>query len=102
MSITRLFLPLYFYGCPSNFLHIEPNYTMVKIIFIWVFTQIAIIICQDKYGPRFFIPKTVCYILFVIFAIEKLIEIYFSYYLKNMIIITSLILEKRKKIVSFV
>ena len=63
MSITRLFMPLYFYGCPENFLHFEPNYDMVKLLVIWLSVQVMIIILQDIYGPRFFIPKSV-FILF--------------------------------------
>eukprot|EP01133_Synstelium_polycarpum_P007193 gene7193-8356_t len=34
MSFSRLAIPLYFYGCPKNFIPSEPNYTFSIILFL--------------------------------------------------------------------
>ncbi|GAM19291.1 hypothetical protein SAMD00019534_024660 [Acytostelium subglobosum LB1] len=57
MSITRLSLPLYFYGCPNNFFSIKPNFAYCAIMVIWTCIQVLTLWLQDKYGPQFFVPK---------------------------------------------
>jgi len=57
ISITRILIPLYFYGCPKNFIHAEPNYRLSMLLLLWMFAQVAFLFLQDKYGARFFIPK---------------------------------------------
>ncbi|EFA85537.1 hypothetical protein PPL_01495 [Heterostelium album PN500] len=57
MSFTRLTIPLYFYGCPINFILLEPNYFFSCALFLWMCTQIFALYLQDRYGPTFFIPK---------------------------------------------
>ncbi|KDO17998.1 hypothetical protein SPRG_16480 [Saprolegnia parasitica CBS 223.65] len=62
MSVSRLFLPLYFYGCPSNFLSALPVYQMQAqpgmcyLLVGWVALQIAVLQLQQRCGPRFFVP----------------------------------------------
>lgn len=62
MSALRLVLPLYFYGCSSNFLiafpmyQYESNLSMCFGIISWVGIQVLVLILQDHLGPRFFIP----------------------------------------------
>ncbi|CAH0482855.1 unnamed protein product [Peronospora belbahrii] len=62
ISALRLFLPLYFYGCPDNFLtafpmyesKIDPQYCYM--LSSWVGLQVGILALQQRYGPRFFVP----------------------------------------------
>ena len=65
MGITRLFIPLYLYGYPHNFLNLlleesespfsfDPLYCLV--ILSWVSLQIGILYSQKVKGPRHFIP----------------------------------------------
>lgn len=56
-SITRLAIPLYFWGCPHNFLHIEPQPTVALALVAWLAAQALIVLSQYKFGPRWFIPK---------------------------------------------
>lgn len=56
-TITRLAIPLYFWGCPHNFLHIQPQPRSAIALVIWLFTQALILLSQYKFGPRWFIPK---------------------------------------------
>eukprot|EP01102_Stenamoeba_stenopodia_P007564 TRINITY_DN2120_c0_g1_i1.p1 TRINITY_DN2120_c0_g1~~TRINITY_DN2120_c0_g1_i1.p1 ORF type:complete len:591 (-),score=58.73 TRINITY_DN2120_c0_g1_i1:77-1849(-) len=57
ISITRLCIPLYFYACPENFIHAEPNYTISFLLILYMGVQVAILLLQDKFGPRFFVPR---------------------------------------------
>jgi len=56
-SLTRLYLPLYFLGCPHNFLNIPTDPTTLKFLVGWVVLQVLILITQDIVSPRFCIPK---------------------------------------------
>lgn len=56
-SITRLAIPLYFWGCPHNFLHIEPQPLFSLALVSWLTSQALILLSQYKFGPRWFIPK---------------------------------------------
>lgn len=56
MSISRMFLPLYFFGCPSNFLNMPTNYAFCYLIVFYLLLQSSIVYMQDTYGSRFFIP----------------------------------------------
>jgi len=56
-SIVRLMLPLYFYMCPSNFLHLEPHPQAGLFLIAWMAAQVAVLHFQDKLGPRFFVPR---------------------------------------------
>mmetsp|Transcript_19491 Transcript_19491/g.74795 ORF Transcript_19491/g.74795 Transcript_19491/m.74795 type:complete len:559 (+) Transcript_19491:123-1799(+) len=57
ISLTRMFIPMYFLLCPTNFLHIEPDPFLAQCLCLWVAFQVCVLLLQDKYGPRFFIPK---------------------------------------------
>jgi hypothetical protein len=64
MAISRLFIPLYFLGCPHNFVFylVEKNeykisYFACIVLIFWTGFQVLIIVLQDKYGSRFFIPR---------------------------------------------
>jgi len=64
-AVTRLFIPLYVFGCPSNFLTLllveaaafpfSPAACFVLVI--WTCLQVGFLTAQDAWGPRFFIPK---------------------------------------------
>lgn len=56
-SVTRLAIPLYFWGCPKNFLHIHPLPKTVLALVGWIGLQALILLSQYKLGPRWFIPK---------------------------------------------
>lgn len=56
-SLTRLAIPLYFWGCPNNFLHIHPLPKTVIALVGWLFLQALVLLSQYKFGPRWFIPK---------------------------------------------
>lgn len=72
MTISRMFIPLYFLSCPSNFLYVlignndssstgaaAEQYMSVSLFFIcWLWLQVLILYLQDKYGSRFFIPNS--------------------------------------------
>merc|ERR1712125_263307 len=57
MSFSSLFVPLYFYGCTQNFLHVEPHLRFVVILTAWQVLQVTVLFMQDRRGPRFFIPQ---------------------------------------------
>ena len=60
MSVTRLTIPLYFYGCPHNFLSVEPSSRMCFLLTAYMVAQVLVMYLQDKKGPQFFIPRRVC------------------------------------------
>lgn len=56
-SILRLLLPAYMYGCPANFIQIEPRPHYFVYLSIFVGLMVSILVLQDVFGPRFFFPK---------------------------------------------
>lgn len=52
----RAFLPLYFRGCPDNFLEYRPSAIFCISLIIIMVLQIGIIYFQSIYGAKFFIP----------------------------------------------
>ncbi|KAG1143058.1 hypothetical protein G6F37_011401 [Rhizopus arrhizus] len=56
MSITRLSVPLYFYGCPNNLIGHETT-PWVWAVVAYVVLQIIILFLQDAFGPRLFVPS---------------------------------------------
>ncbi|PXF44892.1 Transmembrane E3 ubiquitin-protein ligase 1 [Gracilariopsis chorda] len=56
-TVTRLAIPLYFWGCPHNFLHVQPQPASAIALVVWLSTQATILLSQYKFGPRWFIPK---------------------------------------------
>jgi len=57
MSTTRLAIPLYFYACPVNFLHIQPRPAVAAALVAWMATQAGVLASQHVWGPRWFVPK---------------------------------------------
>ncbi len=64
MWVTRMFIPLYFFCCPDNFLILllENNSFVninASIFFItWGTFQVIVLALQDKFGSRFFLPRS--------------------------------------------
>eukprot|EP00818_Percolomonas_sp_WS_P010408 CAMPEP_0117441696 /NCGR_PEP_ID=MMETSP0759-20121206/3766_1 /TAXON_ID=63605 /ORGANISM="Percolomonas cosmopolitus, Strain WS" /LENGTH=635 /DNA_ID=CAMNT_0005233555 /DNA_START=1264 /DNA_END=3171 /DNA_ORIENTATION=- len=56
-GITRLIIPLYFFGCPHNFFGTEVNYVYCLLLTSWVFLQSSVLLFQYYFGSRSFIPK---------------------------------------------
>ncbi|KAI9919123.1 hypothetical protein PsorP6_012015 [Peronosclerospora sorghi] len=62
ISALRLFLPLYFYGCPDNFLVAFPmlesriNAHFCYLVVAWMGLQVGLLALQERCGPRFFVP----------------------------------------------
>jgi hypothetical protein len=63
ISVTRLAIPLYIYGCPNNLIHTisgekyATNYTMCGLLVLWTCVQVGVLILQQHLGPHFFIPS---------------------------------------------
>ncbi|CAM9098708.1 unnamed protein product [Ectocarpus fasciculatus] len=62
MTISRLFIPLYAFGCPENFLTELLGNNIVSMrtcatLLSWLAIQIAVLEMQAKFGSRFFVPK---------------------------------------------
>jgi len=62
-SISRLLPPLYFYGCPKNFVTLlfADGYTFYDpgfcaLLAIWVFFQVSVLMVQKRIGPQSFVP----------------------------------------------
>eukprot|EP01117_Protostelium_nocturnum_P001839 TRINITY_DN1230_c0_g1_i5.p2 TRINITY_DN1230_c0_g1~~TRINITY_DN1230_c0_g1_i5.p2 ORF type:complete len:593 (+),score=179.91 TRINITY_DN1230_c0_g1_i5:213-1781(+) len=58
MALTRFLLPAYLLGCPNNFVRTETKPWLVIITGIWLAIQVTVLLLQDRYGSRFFIPGT--------------------------------------------
>lgn len=56
MAVTRLFIPLYLWGCPENFFKWPNNSTVCIALVAWMGFQVLVLLLQDKFGPRCFIP----------------------------------------------
>lgn len=59
MTVTRLAIPLYVFGCPYNFMRIEPddNWCISLVVFMGV--QALILLLQHYLGSRCFIPRQI-------------------------------------------
>jgi len=57
LSCTRLVIPLYFYWCRYNFLHVETSPRFGLLLCAWMLAQVLMLVAQDRYGPRFFLPR---------------------------------------------
>lgn len=56
-SSARLLAPLYFLGCPSNFLHLRPRPRLCIGLVCWSLLQIVWMESQARWGGRWFIPR---------------------------------------------
>ena len=57
ISVTRLLVPLYLFGCPENFVRVKPQFWVCWLLVAWVAAQVAAIAAQHILGPRCFVPK---------------------------------------------
>ncbi|KAJ3104446.1 hypothetical protein HDU97_009231 [Phlyctochytrium planicorne] len=58
ISVSRIVIPLYIYGCPYNVVNFgETSYVSVLILSFWMILQVFIIYVQDRWGPRSFVPE---------------------------------------------
>ena len=59
MTITRLAIPLYIFGCPHNFMRIEPDKSWCICLGLFIGLQASILLLQHYLGSRWFIPRQV-------------------------------------------
>ncbi|KAG8641376.1 transmembrane E3 ubiquitin-protein ligase FLY2 isoform X1 [Manihot esculenta] len=59
MTITRLAIPLYIFGCPNNFMRIEPDKTWCMCLSIFIGLQASVLLLQHYLGSRWFIPRQI-------------------------------------------
>ncbi|XP_022725145.1 DSC E3 ubiquitin ligase complex subunit 1-like [Durio zibethinus] len=59
MSITRLAIPLYIFGCPHNFMRIEPDKSWCICLGVFIGLQASILLLQHYLGSRWFIPHQI-------------------------------------------
>lgn len=63
MTVTRLAVPLYIFGCPNNFMRIEPDKSWCICLSVFLVLQASILLLQHYLGSRCFIPRQVGSIL---------------------------------------
>ncbi|KAF3444094.1 hypothetical protein FNV43_RR13784 [Rhamnella rubrinervis] len=59
MSVTRLAIPLYLFGCPNNFMRIEPDKNWCISLGVFIGLQASILLLQHYLGSRCFIPHQI-------------------------------------------
>ncbi|KAI3499088.1 hypothetical protein L1887_34881 [Cichorium endivia] len=59
MSLTRIAIPMYVFGCPHNFMRIQPDKNWCITLGVLVAFQAAILILQHYLGSRCFIPRQI-------------------------------------------
>ncbi|KAE8673015.1 RING/U-box superfamily protein isoform 2 [Hibiscus syriacus] len=59
MTITRLAIPLYIFGCPHNFMRIEPDKIWCICLGVFIGLQASILLLQHYLGSRWFIPRQI-------------------------------------------
>jgi len=59
MSVTRLAIPLYLFGCPNNFMRIEPDKNWCISLGVFIGLQASILLLQHYLGSRCFIPRQI-------------------------------------------
>ncbi|CAN6218908.1 unnamed protein product [Urochloa humidicola] len=59
MTVTRLAIPLYIFGCPSNFMRIEPDKKWCIAVTVFMGIQAAVLLLQHYLGSRCFIPRQI-------------------------------------------
>ncbi|CAL8462582.1 g2115 [Coccomyxa elongata] len=57
VTLTRLALPLYLFGCPHNLLGWQPRPGVCLGLCAFMAVQVAVLLVQTRWGPRCFIPK---------------------------------------------
>ncbi|KAJ4976175.1 hypothetical protein NE237_001281 [Protea cynaroides] len=59
MTVTRLAIPLYVFGCPNNFMRIEHDKNWCICLGAFMGLQALILLSQHYLGSRWFIPRQV-------------------------------------------
>ncbi|XP_057455521.1 transmembrane E3 ubiquitin-protein ligase FLY1-like isoform X2 [Lotus japonicus] len=59
ITVTRLAIPLYIFGCPNNFMRIEPDKSWCVCLTVFIGFQAAILLLQHYLGSRWFIPRQI-------------------------------------------
>ncbi|XP_027346619.1 transmembrane E3 ubiquitin-protein ligase FLY2-like [Abrus precatorius] len=59
ITVTRVAIPLYIFGCPNNFLRIEPDQSWCVCLVVFVGLQAATLLLQHYFGSRWFIPHQI-------------------------------------------
>ncbi|XP_074302029.1 transmembrane E3 ubiquitin-protein ligase FLY2-like [Silene latifolia] len=59
MTITRLAIPLYVFGCPNNFMRIQPDKTWCVCLCTFMGFQSLVLLVQHYFGSRCFIPRQI-------------------------------------------
>ncbi|XP_059284582.1 transmembrane E3 ubiquitin-protein ligase FLY2 isoform X1 [Lycium ferocissimum] len=59
MTVTRLAIPLYVFGCPHNFMRIEPDKNWCICLGIFMAVQALVLLLQHYLGSRWFIPRQI-------------------------------------------
>ncbi|KAF7822969.1 transmembrane E3 ubiquitin-protein ligase 1-like isoform X1 [Senna tora] len=59
ITVTRLAIPLYIFGCPNNFMRIEPDKSWCVCLAVFIGLQAVILLLQHYLGSRWFIPRQI-------------------------------------------
>ncbi|KAK4784005.1 hypothetical protein SAY86_018373 [Trapa natans] len=59
MTVTRLAIPSYVFGCPNNFMRIKPDKNWCICLGIFLGLQATILLLQHYLGSRWFIPRQI-------------------------------------------
>ena len=61
MTLSRLMLPLYIYGCPYNILFFNENTRplLLVLLCLWMGMQVVCLLVQGLFGPRILLPDIV-------------------------------------------
>lgn len=59
MSVTRLAIPLYIFGCPNNFMRIKVDREWCISLIVFMGFQALILLLQHYLGSRWFIPRKI-------------------------------------------
>ncbi|XP_068654890.1 transmembrane E3 ubiquitin-protein ligase FLY1-like isoform X2 [Aristolochia californica] len=59
MTITRLAIPFYVFGCPTNFMRVEPDKNWCICLGVFVGLQALMLLLQHYLGSRWFIPRQI-------------------------------------------
>lgn len=59
ITVTRLAIPLYIFGCPNNFMRIEPDQSWCTCLVVFIGLQASVLLLQHHLGSRWFIPRQI-------------------------------------------
>ncbi|KAF8054658.1 hypothetical protein N665_1321s0004 [Sinapis alba] len=57
MTVTRLSIPLYVFGCPKNFMRVEASKAWCIGLCAFIWFQAAVLLLQHYFGSRCFVPR---------------------------------------------